>query len=355
MPRPWKLCILLISAFAFAQDQLPLGELERPSIERPSIEHPSLEHPSIVQPPIVHPSIEHPSNEQSTTCTIPTQFSYQPTEKKETLTHNSSCGVSLNIWTQNGTRNTTGPYLSGLLFEDIAHSGDGGLYAELIRNRAFQGSGVTIGREAGQQLPGVIIKDSENPTLPFAPVLDGWYPIGDARLSLDLLHPLADALQVALQVDVPLNATGEVGFKNDGWWGMHVSPQVYNASFFVQTSSFRWNATVTHFDVSLRDNATDEVFAQSTVALEKEDRPVPWMYRNYTTQLVPDVTAPSINNAFAITMDAEEARGQTFYFDLISLFPETYKNRPNGLRNDLAEKLEAGAFRFLRFPGSSAS
>ena len=154
-------------------------------------------------------------------------------------------------------------------------------------------------------------------------------------------------------MDVPWDAKGEVGFKNDGWLGIHVSPQVYNASFYAQTNGFRWNATLTHFNVTLRDNATDEVFVQSTIPLSSGNMPVPWMYRNYSAQLTSNVTANSTNNAFAITMDAEEARGQTFYFDLISLFPETYKNRPNGLRKDLAEKLEAGAFRFLRFPGGN--
>ena len=257
----------------------------------------------------------------------------------------------MNIWTKNGTRNETAPYLSGLLFEDIAHSGDGGLYAELIRNRAFQGSGVTIGRVPGQQLPGVIIKESENPVIPFAPVIDGWHPVGDVHLSLDLLHPLSDALQVALQVDVPLDATGEVGFKNDGWWGVPVSPQVYNASFYTQTNGRRWNGTLTHFKVSFRGAATEEIFVQYTIQFNKSNAPVPWMYREYSTKLVANVTAPSTDNVFAITMDAEEARGQTFYFDLISLFPETYKNRPNGLRKDLAETLEAGNFKFLRFPG----
>lgn len=114
-------------------------------------------------------------------------------------TWTNSTGVSVSISTKNGTKNDTAPYLSGLIFEDISHSGDGGIYAELVRNRAFQGSGVTIGA-AEPLLPGMQITASENPTLPFAPVLDGWYPVGDARISLDLLHPLSDALQVALQV-----------------------------------------------------------------------------------------------------------------------------------------------------------
>ncbi len=262
-------------------------------------------------------------------------------------------GVDLRILTKSQARNETAPHLYGLFFEDIAHSGDGGIYAELARNRAFQGSGVTIG-SAEPLLPGRMITDAENPILPFAPTLDGWHAVGDrVRLSLDLLHPLSDALQVSLQVDIPLNATGEVGFRNDGWWGMSVSPQTYDLSFYCQANGFRWNNTLTHFDASLRNNAGNEVFVADTIALSNGNAPVPWMFRDYSTQLVSDTLAPNTENSLYITMNADEARGQTLYFNLVSLMPETYKDRPNGLRKDLAQKLEDGGFAFLRFPGGN--
>ena len=99
---------------------------------------------------------------------------------------------------------------------DINHSIDGGLYAELITNRAFQGSSVTT----GPGFNGTEIVSSENPMEPFGPVLTGYRSIGGARLSLDRLHPLSAALPTVLQVDFALNTTGEVGFLNEGWWGM---------------------------------------------------------------------------------------------------------------------------------------
>jgi alpha-N-arabinofuranosidase len=58
---------------------------------------------------------------------------------------NTSSAVSLDISTKSGTRNVTAPYLYGWMFEDINHSGDGGLYGELLRNRAFDGSDVAWG------------------------------------------------------------------------------------------------------------------------------------------------------------------------------------------------------------------
>lgn len=40
-------------------------------------------------------------------------------------------------------------------------------------------------------------------------------------------------------------------------------------------------------------------------------------------------------------------------FNLISLFPPTYKNRPNGLRPDLAEAFAELNGKFLRLPGGN--
>jgi alpha-N-arabinofuranosidase len=53
--------------------------------------------------------------------------------------------VSLKILTKHGVRNATSPLLYGWMFEDINHSGDGGLYGELLTNRAFEGSNVRYG------------------------------------------------------------------------------------------------------------------------------------------------------------------------------------------------------------------
>lgn len=264
----------------------------------------------------------------------------------------NSTGVDLRICVQNGTRNNTAPLLSGILFEDLAHSGDGGIYGELLRNRAFQGSGVTM--DLSHEVTGEVYTQMDNPITPFAPVIDGWYPIGKGvNISLDLLHPLSDALQTSLRIDVPFGATGEAGIENDGWWGIPVIPQTYTASFHVQADGFRWNSTLSALNLSLRNNATGEIFMTQPLALSQKGRPVPYRYTNYTVQLSNTVQAPSTNNSFAITFDAAEMAGQSMYFDLISLFGETYKNRPNGLRKDLAEQVAAGNYKFMRFPGGN--
>lgn len=68
----------------------------------------------------------------------------------------------------------------------------------MLVNRAFQGSGAVVAPVPG--IPGNSIEFSENPVLPFGPVVTGWRPIGNVSLGLTLLHPLSDALPVALEM-----------------------------------------------------------------------------------------------------------------------------------------------------------
>lgn len=55
-----------------------------------------------------------------------------------TATNVSSVALEINT-KDTSLRNKTAPFLYGLMHEDISHSGDGGIYAELLTNRAFQG------------------------------------------------------------------------------------------------------------------------------------------------------------------------------------------------------------------------
>ena len=239
----------------------------------------------------------------------------------------------------------------------------------MIRNRAFQGaeslsknfcsgagadcyclgSEVTTGVREG--FVGLSILSAENPFVPYGPVLNYWRPIGDVQLSLDILHPLSDALPTVLQVDIPWNATGEVGFLNEGWWGFDVRPQRYNASFYILPSTPRYNKTLTHIDVSLRSNLTDDVWSKSTIVVDNQLST--YNYTKFETQLHNIVKVDNANNSFAITFDASEVAGSTFYISLISLFGETFKGRQNGLRKDIADVLYDAQPKFLRFPGGN--
>jgi len=97
---------------------------------------------------------------------------------------------ALNLSVASSGGNATSPLAYGIMFEDINHSGDGGIYAELIQNRAFQGSAV------------------------FPSNLTGWSPVGGTQLSLqNLSQPLSAALPTSLNVAFS-NHRGRVGFRN---------------------------------------------------------------------------------------------------------------------------------------------
>ncbi|KAH8157393.1 hypothetical protein CIB48_g10846, partial [Xylaria polymorpha] len=226
-------------------------------------------------------------------------------------------GVDIGVSSQGG--NVTGGFHYGLLHEDIDNSGDGGLYAELIRNRAFQSS-------AG-----------------YLSSLDGWSSINGATLSLQSLdQPLSKALSTSINV-LPASASGQAGFSNDGYWGMDVKVQDYQGSFWV-----RGNYTGV-FTASLQSKITGEQFG--AVQIKSESQAQEWVQHEFT--LTPNKDAPSSNNTFAITFEAADLKSASLDFNLISLFPPTYKGRKNGMRIDLAEALEQFHPTLLRLPGGN--
>ncbi|KAL3425240.1 alpha-N-arabinofuranosidase A [Phlyctema vagabunda] len=281
---------------------------------------------------------------QSTSTTSYPQFS--------NVTSNSTNPVSLKVLTKTGVRNTTAPYLYGWMFEDINHSGDGGLYGELLTNGAFEGSTVTW--EPIPDYFGKSITYQENACEAYGPVLTGYKPVGNTLLRLDNLHPLSHSHQTVLELDIPTNSsnsTGPVGFQNMGWWGIPVTPQVYNVSFYVYPDQVRNRAVPsTSITVSLQSNITGEIWASVKIPAQE------WNVVNWTlisTQIENTVTAPDSNNTLAITFDSVEAVGQTYYFSQISLFGETFKGYQNGLRKDLAQNIYDLKPTFLRWPGGN--
>ena len=222
------------------------------------------------------------------------------------------------------------------MHEDISNSGDGGIYAEMIRNRAFQGSRL-----------------EDNNVIPYGPTLDAWKPVGGADISLSILRPLSDALPTVLQLTIPWNATGEVGVQNEGWWGIDVRPQSYNVSFFIQANEGASNGSLSAINLSLRSNLTDDVWATTSLPFSKGNNISTFDWQQYSAIIENNETAPNSNNTFAITMDAEEVKGNVYYISLVSLFPPTYKDRPNGIRRDLGEAVADVNSKFLRFPGGN--
>lgn len=170
-------------------------------------------------------------------------------------------------------------------------------------------------------------------------------PVGDVVLSLEnLTTPLSTALPTSMNVTLGATSSGTVGILNPGWFGISVQPQTYTGSFFV-LGEYTGN-----FTASLQSVLTNETFVSVTVP-STESTTGQWVQYNFT--LEPTVAAPNSNNSLVISFDAAGVAGSSLSFNLISLFPPTFNNRPNGLRIDLMEALKALNPSFLRMPGGN--
>jgi alpha-L-arabinofuranosidase len=207
------------------------------------------------------------------------------------------------------------PVFQGLMTEEINYSYDGGLYAELVQNRIF--------------------KDNATDPVHWSLVNEG----GKGTLALDPSQPLNKDLDVSLKLEIQ-NPGKRVGVANDGYWGIPVKPHTdYTASFYAKASDgFSGNLTV----------SIESIDGKTTYA----SAPVTGIGTNWsrhTVKLVTgDVPASSANRLVLFTSSPG-----TVWLDLVSLMPPTFKNRPNGLRPDLMEKMGRMKPAFLRFPGGN--
>ena len=203
-----------------------------------------------------------------------------------------------------------GPVMSdlhyGIFYEEINHGGDGGLYAELIRNRSFE-------------------DNYSNP--------DCWWGLGGVNFELVGTGLLNDKQGRALKMTVnEYNA----GVRNEGFWGMNVvEGEVYTLTF--------WAKTDKSYSGKLWAELQDDAFANLGRTEFEVDLTSEW--KKFTIK----ITATSSNTKGWLAIKGLEP--MVVYLDVVSLMPPTYKDRPNGCRKDLAEMLEALNPRFVRFPG----
>jgi alpha-L-arabinofuranosidase len=216
-------------------------------------------------------------------------------------------------------KGSSSPTLFGLMTEEINYSYDGGLYGELIANRAF--------------------KDSASEPVKWSTSAENG---GTGAISLDKSQPLNDALDTSLKFEVNAAGAGQrAGLSNGGFWGIAVRPSsTYRASFYAKAAP-GFNCRLT---IALAGNDTPTNFATAEVpALSNE-----WKKYEVTLATGADVT-PSKNNHF--TLWAEGAG--TIWLQNVSLFPPTYNDRPNGNRPDIMQLLAEYKPAFLRFPGGN--
>ncbi|KAL1732386.1 glycoside hydrolase superfamily [Schizophyllum commune] len=190
-----------------------------------------------------------------------------------------------------------------------AQSGDGGLYGELLQNRAFQ-----------------LVQPGSSDAL------QGWNVLGDADLSvIEDDNPVSSALPNSLKLVISDETANTIGFSNTGYWGMKVEASaLYNASFyyrFPQASNFSGGLSL-----ALQSSSGD-VLASAIVNVSGEQ--TDWLQAS--AALVPLDSAVDVNNVFTVSLDGSAAAGQTIHFAMFSLSPPTFKNRHNGMRTDIAQ------------------
>ncbi|MGD0903352.1 MAG: alpha-N-arabinofuranosidase, partial [Terracidiphilus sp.] len=209
------------------------------------------------------------------------------------------------------------PMLYGLMTEEINFSYDGGLYAELVRDRA-------VGHGWGALQHWTLVERGSSA----------------AKVAVDETTGPSAALPRSLKVSVTsATAAAPAGIQNDGYWGIAVRPRTtYSGSFYAKTDSNGIPVTV-----SLVNDETGAVAASATVTRLSGD------WRPFTFTLKTEEVPVSANNHLILTIP----RPATVWFDLVSLFPPTFLDRPHGNRIDLMEKLAAMHPKFLRLPGGN--
>jgi alpha-N-arabinofuranosidase len=210
------------------------------------------------------------------------------------------------------------PRFYGLMTEEINFSYDGGLYAELVRNRAF-------------------MDDPEKPAHWSVVQQNG----SEAVITLDPKQPFDTAIPTSLRLDVKnASTTAPAGVANSGYWGIPVKPGIaYYASFHAKAASDFGPINVS---IVSEDGAT--VYAKATVSRLTGD------WKNYEATLKTDSKITATDKAHLL-LSVE--RPGTVWLSLVSLFPPTWKNQPNGFRPDLMQMLVDLNPKFLRFPGGN--
>lgn len=210
------------------------------------------------------------------------------------------------------------PRFYGLMTEEINHSYDGGLYAELIQNRAF-------------------LDDTNAPA--------HWSVVNDAdsaaTIALDPANSFNDALTMSLRLTVTEAAKRHpAGVANSGYWGIPVQPSARYRATIIARSEPGFSGPVT---LSIVSDDGQTVYATKKFSGLKSE------WKKFEVTMRTGRATPTANARFVITLD----KPGTVWFGMVSLFPPTWKNQPNGFRKDLMQMMVDLNPKFLRFPGGN--
>jgi alpha-L-arabinofuranosidase len=196
----------------------------------------------------------------------------------------------------------------GIFFEDINYAADGGLYGELVKNRSFE----------------------------FPQHLMGWQAFGCVDVKDD--GPFERCPHYVV-LSAPDHRDRRTGLTNEGFFGIGVKKnEQYRFSVWAKAPKGSGAIRVQLIDEStMRENQT---FAEQTIDIASKD------WKKYSVELKSNIDLKRAKLRIFLK------GGNSVALEHVSLFPvNTYKNRENGMRRDLAQALEDLHPGIFRFPG----
>ncbi len=202
------------------------------------------------------------------------------------------------------------PTMYGLFFEDINYAADGGLYAELVKNRSFE----------------------------FPQHLMGWKSFGKVTVKDDGLFERNPHYVRLAYAGHPHKQTG---LDNEGFFGIGVSRDAeYRFSVWARIPDGKEAGKIRVELVDTKSMGEQQAFATATLDIDSKE------WKKYQVVLKSPVTNPKAVLRIFL------ASPQTVDLEHISLFPvDTWKGHENGLRKDLAQALADLKPGIFRFPG----
>ena len=196
----------------------------------------------------------------------------------------------------------------GLFFEDINYAADGGLYGELVKNRSFE----------------------------FPQSFMGWQVFGDVKLKDD--GPFERCPHYVV-LGAPNHKERRTGIQNEGYFGIGVvKGEDYRFSVWAKAPKGKASIRVQLIDqYSMGEH---QEFVEQTLEITSAE------WKKYEIVLKSPETQKKANLRIFL-------KGETpVCLEHVSLFPvNTFKNRENGLRRDVAQALADVKPGLLRFPG----
>ncbi|MCW1734372.1 alpha-L-arabinofuranosidase C-terminal domain-containing protein [Anaerorudis cellulosivorans] len=202
------------------------------------------------------------------------------------------------------------PTMYGLFFEDINYAADGGLYAELVKNRSFE----------------------------FPDRLMGWKPFGKVIVRND--GPF-ERNPHYVRLEYAGHPHKHTGLDNEGYFGIGVKKgEEYRFSVWARTADAAKNAKIKIELVDVSSQGERQAFASQELIINSSE------WKKYRVILKPDKTfAKSVLRIFLTSREGVD-------LEHVSLFPvDTWKGHENGLRKDLAQALYDMHPGVFRFPG----